>query len=700
MQTGLPPLAGSDRRGEDPAHLTQVLPEQKGVVALVPRCSEKGYGDPWVSKAMEEANKQAYLLIRNGECCYRYVTDFVAGPRLVPTASELTDCFVRRERGWGSGGYERVELEPGTRQWEQAEEQADTIRRHHLRVGVVLQGLHDRTPVFRPIAQPVSLLGVEDDDARRIVIVTNAERALTDGSESFRDWQKWLMAEVRPGMRILGAFNTYDSKDEWDIRPTNASRPPSFLPRTVPERLPGGKLKMLYDRTDTVWRKPSRATGWRYDDGPAKVRASCTSADASDLVLPFDLASVQEMERFLRSRLERRRCPRMLPLLKAAIGAKREEAAAEAPSPKMLAGVLARENGVSVADAEEAVDGLVDWWKLPNRHHRPLVGSEQDNAKAVRMVVDEHRRRLKDTRRQVDAALVARLCGSHPNALVVARKRDGSYVVLEPQDDGDGFVVETTYGARGAQERRQEWQLVGSRQARWTIAYESPAWAGWDAMASGSDHLTGPEIPEAIEAVKVDSGVARHGDPVAVMLADNTHGNRRLVPRLAALTIDLDGLELDTEHPLTVPSREPKVRADVFRLARAGDGRVVIESSRSDSYPTAAWPRWEPESSRCAEGWRRVCEQWNEREERRAYEAFVPRYADPELWEGHRKTLKLRTLQPGLGDLGSLDAAIRHLVEAGHVLDGLRVAEVLERARVSFGIEEHDLPTDVAELVV
>ena len=93
---------------------------------------------------------------------------------------------------------------------------------------------------------------------------------------------------------------------------------------------------------------------------------------------------------------------------------------------------------------------------------------------------------------------------------------------------------------------------------------------------------------------------------------------------------------------------------------------------------------------------RRVCAQWNEREERRAYEAFVARHADPELWDGHRKTLRLPVISPGARDLGSLEDALRHLVEAGQVLDGLTVAEVCERARVSFGIEVHDIPAAVA----
>ncbi|MHB1599732.1 MAG: hypothetical protein ACYCXY_12800 [Acidimicrobiales bacterium] len=151
-----------------------------------------------------------------------------------------------------------------------------------------------------------------------------------------------------------------------------------------------------------IWRTPSRATGWRYDDASAKVRASCVFAEDSELVLPFDLVEVEDMERYLRSRLERRGYLKMFPLLKAVIRAKRAEAEEEAPFRQMLAGVLARENGVSIAEAEEVVDELVSWWKVANRHHRPLVGTEEDNAKAVRMIVDEHRRQLEDTHRPLN----------------------------------------------------------------------------------------------------------------------------------------------------------------------------------------------------------------------------------------------------------------------------------------------------------
>jgi hypothetical protein len=117
-------------------------------------------------------------------------------------------------------------------------------------------------------------------------------------------------------------------------------------------------------------------------------------------VIPVDLVSVEERETYLSARGDRRSYLDMFPVLKAAVRAKRDEFAAEAPFRVMMAGVLARENGVSVADAEEALPGLVDWYKLANAHHRPLVlGGEggplvdpakgdYSGAKVVRLIVD------------------------------------------------------------------------------------------------------------------------------------------------------------------------------------------------------------------------------------------------------------------------------------------------------------------------
>ncbi|MGW6214317.1 hypothetical protein [Streptomyces sp. NPDC055109] len=52
----------------DSRHLDQVLPEPKGIVALVPSRTERRYGaDPWFNAAMKKANAATFFLVRNGD---------------------------------------------------------------------------------------------------------------------------------------------------------------------------------------------------------------------------------------------------------------------------------------------------------------------------------------------------------------------------------------------------------------------------------------------------------------------------------------------------------------------------------------------------------------------------------------------------------------------------------------------------------
>ncbi|AXV09849.1 hypothetical protein DVS28_b0079 (plasmid) [Euzebya pacifica] len=83
----------------DPAHLNQVLPEPRGIVALTPRRHSKDYDNPWQGRAMADANQATYWLIRNGEKVYRMVTDLFVGARLVAASDEFTRFFDRTRFG-------------------------------------------------------------------------------------------------------------------------------------------------------------------------------------------------------------------------------------------------------------------------------------------------------------------------------------------------------------------------------------------------------------------------------------------------------------------------------------------------------------------------------------------------------------------------------------------------------------------------
>jgi len=83
-----------------PENLARTLPESKGVVAFRVRRYEKSYSnklDYWTRIAWKEANKQTYLLLRNGEKVYRIATDIDFSPRLVPFRSEFEDAFKKEK---------------------------------------------------------------------------------------------------------------------------------------------------------------------------------------------------------------------------------------------------------------------------------------------------------------------------------------------------------------------------------------------------------------------------------------------------------------------------------------------------------------------------------------------------------------------------------------------------------------------------
>ena len=749
---------------EDEAHVEQVIPEKKAVVALVPRFTDKSYEDPWESVAVAGENRQTYFLIRNGERLYWTWTDFRAGKRLVPARDEFTSFFQTKRTDWKTGEDRTVRLEPGTLRWTQAEEAADARRRHYMRVAMVLQGLVDRTTVFHPLPDDELGVGFLEEKhyfADRVRIVMDAEPALTEaGHEPFRKWQKRLNAGLRPGMRLIGAFNGMDwiYANEYEktpghsrLQPPRASDPQSHELHTIEERIAGevDTLVFRYERDDDIWDpdawrdNPDRpGWGWRGQWRKPKTRAACTIRAYDTFVLPFDLVSVEEMERYLRSRTDRGDYLSMFPLLKAAIRAKRREDAEEEPFRAMLAGVLARENSVEVSEAVEEVGDLVDWWKFTNRNHRPLVGGgeagEEENARAVQAIVAEHARRLRDRRRTEntpdDPEILARLRKENPGALVIARKRDAKWVVLTPERDeseseSNVFVRQRLYMAKGELREERPWHLVNARSvSSWRILHASERWEGWNTAASLSEYLSGPEQETLAEELMEKCGRDK-------MLAISYLPDRR---HIAAWTLT-SGAQVDEERPLTSGLlRGPGVdfleyewerghdRSPRLGYRRRSGGRPVRKDGR---YPGVVLyeseeiaGRLESENARYEEArelynklrsealryGKSIEEAWLARAEKEAYERFVEDYGDLDLWEGHRKTLKISYPHRGSG-LGRL---VELLVEEGVDLDGLTVSEAQELARqngIEIGSEEHrrfgdhrgyEIPEDVLDLVL
>ena len=475
----------------DSAHLAQVFPEPKGMVALKPRREKRDYGDPFVSAAMNAENRKTYLLVRNGECLWRIWTSYETGEHLIPRTDEFLRLFERREYNRETLREEVVKLKPGSEAFMAAEKRASSVKRHYMRAALILQGLIDRTDILAPLPGPINV-GDQAAWEHDLAVVLDGDAMLSDGHERFADWLARVNRRIGVGSRVVGAF---DSSEGLRIHRHEKS---DYNPRVVPHSasLPGGKT--IY----TIEERRGDQFAFFYKRAGYTNRATALVERTDRFLVNFDAATVDEMEWFLASRLDRRSYEFMFPTLRLAIRMKAAEEKAEAPFQDLLAGQIAASAGVGLETAAAAVPELVRWWKFKNQTHRALSA---DDVKALRMIVEEYGRRAEQAqvRREVEAqadAVVATILSAEPDALLIAHKADSDYAVLVPANDEDVFVHEQTW-SRGRMRKNAPWRLVDSRRERWQEIYASARWALWRKDASLAENLSDPDREAVAAAV-------------------------------------------------------------------------------------------------------------------------------------------------------------------------------------------------------
>lgn len=606
----------------DPAHLEQVLPEPRGVVVLVPRRRGRDYGDPIATAVLNGENKRSYWLIRNGRRLFRMSTDFIVGDRLVPTAEEFRAYFTETRYNHDLRRTERVPLEPGSTAWLRAEEAADARQRHYMRAALILQGLIDRTTVFAPLPAPkVSLLRPDSYDAGHVRLITDAENTLGTGRTPFYDWLTQRNRRLRPGMRVVGAFDSAEFRDlrigdrsyggeHERLRPGRAAPPDSSQIHVVEDHDDStGGLIIRYTRADRVYARDEY--GYSHER-PARNRASCVLYPGDRFMLPIDLVTLDEIDDYLQARTERHAYLHMLPLLTRVRAAKISEAEAEAPFRRMLAGRLAEAHDIDVSDALHAVDELTLWWKHTNVHYRPLIDDGRTagiERRAVAEITAEFaaRRRAADTAAQhaeTDEAVVTLLRTHDPDVMVVARTREGGYLALAPQPRrypaplaARGiYATEHAMGKRMSTITTRSWTVPARARAdRWTILWHDDTWARWNLAARRTVHLTDPEIDDLLDVVR-SAGHDHHtdrwrdgcltsrrtGTPAVITCVPDTSGRHRL--RLYFTPVETDPIP---ERLLTAPL--PSAGCPSVDLAWRRSTANVIKHDLVDYHGERTW---------------------------------------------------------------------------------------------------------------
>lgn len=504
----------------DPQHLDRVLPELKGCVVLVPTKVESKAQNSWEAAAKDAANRQSHWLIRNGERLHLISVDpaLYVGDRVLPRRREFVDIFDQKLFGLSVG----KPIEPGSERWMQLEELADARRRHYMRIMMVLQGMLDRTTVWQPQPAGVSFLDLRSQDSGQIVLIQDDEESiqLGDGREPFEQYQKRLNGLLRPGLRVIGSWRHQHSYSRDDgpgrVRPKFAEGLESNVPYTIEDRRDDGFV-IRFARTDKVYRRnvpvpgePGYVYTGPYPTEP-KQRASYQLYADDDWVLPYDLVTVRELEAYLASREERsKHFLSMVPTIRAALDAKRAEAAEEAPFRVLLRGMLLNA-GTETESVDRALDDLVHWFKLRTTWCKPLNGDPQHEKRAALQIVEEFRSRQAAI---ADDDLTARMIAagrSVPDAICVARNRQGEWHVYAPSADaprGEHVYLDITrIRKNGSLGKTRTWKTVAQRSAALLhTVWKTVEWDTWNFSANRRHYITGPERAQLIEQLRAEAG--------------------------------------------------------------------------------------------------------------------------------------------------------------------------------------------------
>ncbi|WIE81153.1 hypothetical protein [Curtobacterium sp. MCSS17_016] len=704
---------------DDQTHVDQIIPEMKGVVALQPRKRWKDYtGDAFVDARLNEANRETFWLIRNGENLWLTTAPFSVGAHAVPRADLFTDMFVE------TVGGERRPMQPGSSAWIRAEEAADQLTRHYMKVALLLQGLVDRTKVFHPL--PASGLSFIDQSAydRGVVrVITDDENVLAAVRQPFDEWLKERTANLDTGMRVVGSFGwgrgfrLYDDKKNYEhanVHPRGAQ--PADGIYTI-KRINDDyfDFSFTFDREDEVY---DRYRGY----SKAKRKATGKFSAGDKFVLPLDNVTIEEMEEYLAARSERKHYQVMFPLLRAAIAFKRQELTDEQPFRDALVAVLAQTAGYDDLDGVgRTADDLIRWYKTANKWHRPL---NADDAKASRLILAEHKRRQTPT----SEATLSAIRGTAPDAIVIARRTNDYIAVVpevrryaEPAAPENVWVTIITFDGAGKEKNRNSWQqLTRAQVAKWSILHTTDAWSSWMLDPNKETRLTDDDIdlfidtilhrPETLRGDRKGrySSDANEHTPFRVLYTERgKDGDRDAIWATMHLASD-DGKHYErnarafrtpTGVEFIIGTEQQEYTSNTqhrlsWRINTWGDIRpdhVVWQDDEVEAQLAATITeraaRREAARERSNAAWNlatAVREQWSEHAWERLRARYIEDFGDDELWDEHKKTLREPAYPHWKSNFGSstdfLSVLTRRLLEAGIDPAGMTVVEAAAAA--------------------
>lgn len=328
---------------------------------------------------------------------------------------------------------------------EKKKDNLDDLLHQYKKRAILMQGLIDRTEVFHPLpVEKINMFDMENLDGK-VIFIYDDEATLPSGRLPFWDWHKEINSKIGKGSRVLltnfskrdidinrriyyycneynlpsppssGIYEVEEYLDKriedmkmsefeeqkkiWDERgikyeivKTHKNKYHlnwSFEKRNEPPIYEDGvevksyyiDLTILYNPGDTVY-----GPWGTYDPHERKKRIRLRIYESDSFILNYDQISLDDIEFYLTSRVDRPNYLSMLPLLNDIKKWRLGEIENEKNFAKMVfAQVYTNKifKGKSEDFIYEKIWETIDWWKFKNMWKRPI---DKDDSKALRMI--------------------------------------------------------------------------------------------------------------------------------------------------------------------------------------------------------------------------------------------------------------------------------------------------------------------------
>lgn len=354
----------------------QLLPEKKCIVAMLPTVQNREYSNDWLTNAMLNGkNKMTYLLIRNGDQLHRVWTNMELKDRMLfPTAETWESIQLEMNRDDISEEKQLKAKNEGL-DWQTQ--------------SVLVQGLFIRTQVLQPMSFDPNLYKQETYENGHVVMVRDAEMRLGDGHKPFSVWKKELAENIKQGTRIyLAEIPWSEYKDRASFFGGNyTNNAPEFPDKGVyvVESMENRRKWSNYSQEEARFLYLPKGERYIYDKyGVTSIertnRVSFYVPPKEDYVINYDEIELDDIDFYIRNRLERKNYMRIMPILIYMRKVLIQERAYE----QRLVDLIVNELNCD----EALVWDSIRWYKTKVKLHRAV---KEDNAKAWRMI----RRKIK-----------------------------------------------------------------------------------------------------------------------------------------------------------------------------------------------------------------------------------------------------------------------------------------------------------------